>query len=436
VIFLKKIIDICTRVEGHGAVNILLENQNEVISHVEFKIDAYRGFEKILLRKKLFDLPKISSRICGLCHVSQTIASCKAIESMYDVEISELSILLRRLLMIGELIKSHSMHFFFQIFPDLLEIFEILKNSPSLYDLINFNPQLTTNIYELINIGNALDNIFGGRDIHIISTVPGGVIYVPSRKNLLITRKYLQKVIMILEWIIHKFIELFSNKVPPKQFELPNPTYYGLHNYGNYDRYTGIIGIKQDTSHIVNFIEKNYAEYFNKDPDLRGINFFKHKNILVGPLARFNIIENYGIDEVYTYLDYFNNTWKSNILFANFIKLIEMFVETHYCLDLLDNLAIEKRETLPVLKSLKNSNGIGIVEAPRGILLHHYYLNERNSIEQVKLFIATEINIPIINEMITQYAQKLYEKHDINVVKKKVQMIIRAFDPCISCATH
>ena len=89
-----------------------------------------------------------------------------------------------------------------------------------------------------------------------------------------------------------------------------------------------------------------------------------------------------------------------------------------------------------MVKSIKNTEGIAIVEAPRGSLLHHYTLDKNNSISKVKLFIATELNIPLINQMITSYAQKLYEKSDLNLVKKKIQMIIRAFDPCISCATH
>ncbi|MFX1394994.1 MAG: nickel-dependent hydrogenase large subunit, partial [Promethearchaeota archaeon] len=239
-----------------------------------------------------------------------------------------------------------------------------------------------------------------------------------------------------LEWVIEKFIELFSNKNPPNYFELPNPTYFGLHNYGNYDRYTGILGIKQHKSNIVNFIQKEYIKYFDKDPELRGINFFKHKNILVGPLARFNIIENYGVEDVYTYLNYFDNSWKKNILFTNFIKLIEMYIEASQGLEILNNSILEKRISLTSLNSVKNSEGIGFIEAPRGMLMHHYHINKNNTIDKVKLYIATEINIPIINEMITSYARKLYEKNDINVVKEKVQTIIRAFDPCISCATH
>ena len=91
---------------------------------------------------------------------------------------------------------------------------------------------------------------------------------------------------------------------------------------------------------------------------------------------------------------------------------------------------------LPSLNGAKKSDGIGVVEAPRGLLMHHYHINENQKIDSAKLFIATEFNLPIINEMIANYAQKLYVKQDIEIVKEKVQMMLRAFDPCVSCLSH
>jgi F420-non-reducing hydrogenase large subunit len=433
---MKKLIEVCTRVEGHGDVNIYLDNQNEDISRVDFEIEAYRGFENILLKKQLLDMPRIVSRICGLCHASQSIASCKAIENIYEIEPLEQSIFLRRLLMTGELIKSHSMHLFFQSLPDLLAIFNIWNKTPSLYELINYNPQLTANFYDLIKIGNEIDKLFGGRGVHLITMIPGGLIYTPSQKNIAMAQKYLQKAIFNLEWIIEKFIELFSNLVPPEDFEVTNPTFFGLHNHGTYDRYLGVLGIKQAGGKIENFSVNDYENYFDKDTDLRGINFYKGENVIVGPLARNHLVNSYGIDEISKYLSYFDENWKKNILFTNFLKLIEMYIEAHQGLEILDDPILNNKVILPSLKNIRNLDGIGVVEAPRGTLLHHYHLNEDNSIDQVKLFIATEINLPMINKMITNYAQKLYEKRDISEVKEKVQMIIRAFDPCISCATH
>jgi len=338
--------------------------------------------------------------------------------------------------MTGELIKSHSMYLFFQSFPDLLTIFGIWEKNETLYNMLNYNPELTTKFYELIKIGDEIDKIFGGRSIHSITLIPGGVIFNPTKKNITLARKFFQKALINLEWIIEKFIELFSNKNPPEDYLIQNPTFIGMSNNGLYDRYTGILGIKENNRKLIKFIDSNYSNYFDKDTDLRGINFFKGQNIIVGPLARKNIIESYFVEDVLNYLSFFDKKWDKNLLFANFIRLIEMHVEIYKALEILNEPLINKRESLPSLKDIKNLDGIGVVEAPRGILIHHYQIDNNNSINKIKLFIATEINIPLIDNMITKYAQKLYEKYDINTLKKKIQMMIRAFDPCISCATH
>lgn len=432
-----KVIDVCKRVEGHGDVKILL--QNDEISLVNFEFEIYRGFENFLIGKKLLDIPKIVSRICGLCYASQAIASCKAIEHIYNIKVSEQTVLLRHLLMSGELIKSHSMNFFFQTLPDLLAIFDFSQKTLTPYELINYDPQLTSNLYELIKIGNEINNLFGGRSVHLISVIPGGVIYSPSRKNISIARKKFQNALNNLEWIIEKFIELFSNQIPPKEYYFPHFIFVGLSNSGNYDRYSGTLRIKENNKNLIEFEKHNYSSYFGKEIDLRGIDFYfeNKKNVIVGPLSRYNIIENYGIDEIHTYLEYFNKSWKNNILFANFIRLLEMYIEVYHGLQILDDPSLNKREKFSSLNSVRNLDGIGVIEAPRGILIHHYHLNESNSIDRIKLFVATEFNIPLINEMITNYARELFEiTGDINLVKKNVQRIIRAFDPCISCATH
>ncbi|MBY8981888.1 MAG: nickel-dependent hydrogenase large subunit [Candidatus Lokiarchaeota archaeon] len=136
-------------------------------------------------------------------------------------------------------------------------------------------------------------------------------------------------------------------------------------------------------------------------------------------------------------LNQFEKSWEKSILFSNFLKLIEMYIEVNQGIKILDNPILNKRKNPRLLKKIQNINGIGIIEAPRGTLIHHYTLNENHKIENIKLFIATEINISIINEMLTKFAKNLYDiTGDIEIIKQKAQMIIRAFDPCISCATH
>ncbi|MFX1409431.1 MAG: nickel-dependent hydrogenase large subunit [Promethearchaeota archaeon] len=433
---MQKVVDVCKRVEGHGNVKLFI--QNDEISNVEFEILAFRGFENILIGKQLSDVPRIISRICGLCHASQTIVSCKSIENMYNIKANHQSVLIRRILMAGELLKSHSLHYFFQSFPDLLNIFNISTKIPDIYNLVKFNPQLTSHIYDIIKIGNDIDQLYGGRSIHTITSIPGGVIYRPSRKRKNIAQKYFLKVISNLEWIIENFIDLFSKFPPPEDYKLPDIKFFSLNNNRSYDRYNGILTIKKGATKYQDFKLEEYPNYFDKDSTIWGIDLVdKNQNYLVGPISRNQIVESYGSDEISGFLNFFDKEWRKNILFANILRLIEMFVESQNSLNILEEPILNTTLPFPNLNSINTQEGIAVVEAPRGTLIHHYRINKRNVIEEAKLFIATEINIPLINEMITNYARKLYNKTgDINMVKKEVQKIIRAFDPCISCASH
>lgn len=433
---MDKVVVPCTRVEGHGNLNIYLKNDE--IYQTELNFSVFRGFENILLGKKLIDLPNIVSRVCGLCYASQTIASCKAIENIYGIEPSNELNLLRRLLLSGELIKSHIMHYFFHSLLDMLKIFKIYGDADERYNLVNYNPHLTTNIFNLIKVSSEMNKLMGGRLIHPISPLPGGLIFNPARKSLNIIEKYLKKGINNIEIIIENFIELFSAFDPPTEFNLSNPIYFGLKNDIGFDRYEGDLRLKHNETTYDDFKAKNYSLYFDKEPNLYGI-MFKTKStnkILTGPLARYNLIKNYGIDKISEYLSNFGKPWKTNLLFLNFLQLIEIYYEIQKSIELLTTTSFISKIKLKQLNSIKSSKGIGIIEAPRGILMHHYHLNKAKIVDQVKLFIATEINLPILNQMITEYAKKLYEKEDIGSLKEKIQIMIRAFDPCISCASH
>jgi coenzyme F420-reducing hydrogenase alpha subunit len=434
---MQKVIELCKRVEGRGELNYFI--QNDKIDHVEFVFSAVRGFENILIGKKLIDIPRIVSRICGLCHTSQSIASCKAIEELYGVEPSFQSMMIRKVLMTAELIKSHIIHFFFHCFPDLLELFPIKKLNMNNFNIINLDPQLTSNVYDLIKTGTEINNIFGGRIIHLITTTPGGVVYKPSKKNIMIVKRDLQKAFTNIDYILQKYVDLFSEKEPPEDFDLPNINMLGMLNNGHYNRYNGNLHIIKSDGNEIEFDISNYESYFTKDINLFGIKFLtlsNNKPILTGPIARYNLSRNNSQSMYNSLLKFFDTRWKKNILFFNFIQLLEIYNEINNSIDMLENHNLDNQEILPNLNKIVKQNGIGNVEAPRGTLVHHYHLNKSNVVDNVKLYIPTEINFPFLNESIKKYAQKLYEKEDIQSVNKKIQRMVRAFDPCIACATH
>jgi coenzyme F420-reducing hydrogenase alpha subunit len=434
---MKKTVSICTRVEGHGAINFFID-KNE-ISSVNFELHAIRGFENILKKKKILDVPRIASRICGLCYAAQTIASCKAIEDILEIELSEQSIDLRRLLMIGELINSHSMHFFFQALPDL---FVILKGEPrpaSLGELLKFDRQLTTNMFELIKLGKETVNIFGGRDAHPITPVVGGMSHAPSKKALINVRRNFHKAINNLKWVIEKYHEMFSEEDPPVDYSLGDSAFLALNNHGNYDRYAGLLKIKQNDKTLAEFTAREYPKYIDRDRKMPGIHtyFDGEQKLYVGPLARNNLIENYGDKEIQPLLYYYGKKWQTNLLFSNYLRLIEMLAESYEALRLLDESKLTKPTDLTIPTTIQNSEGMGVVEAPRGTLLHHYKVDEKGYLDEVKLWVATEINIPTINDVLKHQSKKYYQEvKDLEAVKTHAQMILRTFDPCIACATH
>ncbi len=432
-----KTVDVCTRVEGHGSIKIYLKHDS--VERAIFELSGYRGFESILKGKHLFDVPRIISRICGVCHAAQTIVSCKTIENMYEFDLPQQFLLLRKLLLTGELLKSHGMHFIFQAFPDLLHLLGIQTKILSPYDVIKEYPNLISNFFELVNIGNQIDKIFGGRAIHLITPIPCGVIYTPSNKKIKLAQKYFESALNNVEWIFQKMVELFSDKTPPEAFNLPKTTMMALHDHGTYNRYDGLIRIKNLDDKVIDFLSNNYTSYFSKSTDFRGIDFYsiEDNTVLVGPLARHHLVETYGKDEYTNYFEYFNDAWKNNLLFGNFIRLMEMYVEIIHSLSALQNPELNEEIPLTKLTSLKSNEGMGALEAPRGLLMHHYKINDARIITEAKLFIATELNLPLIDKMITNQSKLLYEqKGDLNLIKKEAQKMIRSFDPCISCATH
>ncbi|MFX1451231.1 MAG: nickel-dependent hydrogenase large subunit, partial [Promethearchaeota archaeon] len=375
---------------------------------------------------------------CGLCYATQTIASCKALETIYGIEPSIQTIFLRKLLMIGELIKSHCLHFFFQTLPDLFVIFKDIKNPLSPNELIHFDPKLTSSIFELLKIGQEISRIFGGRAIHPITPTVGGHFYIPSKKDLGISRKYFQTALNNLEWTIERFEQLFSQKTTPEEYDLPNPVFIGLHKDKKYTRYEGNIRLKQDRSILLDVPIKQYLQYLDGDVSTSKvyINLKEDQKLLTGPIARNNIIETYGVEIIESYIESFR-TWRNSILFWSFLQLMEILNAAYEGLSIIENSELTEPIKIPSLNSIENSEGLGIVEAPRGILIHHYCVNEKNLLQKVRLYIPTGINTPIINEMLTTQSQKLYEKTgDINLVKIQAQKILRCFDPCISCATN
>ncbi|MHA1263675.1 MAG: nickel-dependent hydrogenase large subunit [Candidatus Helarchaeota archaeon] len=417
--------------------------QKNELERVTFELKVIRGFENILHHKKLLDVPRIAARVCGLCHASHAIASCKAIENMFQITPSSQSIKLRKLVMVGELLNSDSMHFFFHALPDLFSILKGREKPFSLSELTKFDPVLTEKMLELIKIGKDLEILLGGRAPHTITIVIGGVAIAPTRKIINSVRKYLQRAIINLHWVLERYQDLFSEPLPAK-FKVPISNYLGIQNHGFYDFYGGMLRINQNYSSRIDFNFADYEKYIDRIENIQGkmpgIYLVKEREqVLTGPLARYNVLEKYGIEEVEPYLKFIKKIWKENILISSYLRLIEMLAASYKGMQILEDTTLINPVQISPWKDFKSgpSEGIGAVEAPRGTLIHHYQINEKGVLEKVKLLVATEINLPTINEILTLQSKLFYQQNkDLDELKQYAQMILRTFDPCIACATH
>jgi len=433
---MKKTINLCTRVEGHGKLRYVMKKKQ--LHGVNFEVQGIRGFENILKRKKLLDVPKLTGRICGLCHVSQTLASCKAIEDMYEITPSDQVKHVRKLMMIGDQIKSHVTHFFFQAFPDLFSILESDKKVMNPHKLVNFDAQLSSNMFELVKNGMLISTILGGRALHPITPAIGGSYYTPVKKDIDNVKKCYQKSLDNLKFSLDKFIDLFSAKSPPREYSLEGYNFMSMQDNSKFNIYEGELKIKLHDDITFDVPIDKTSEYLKKynAPGIY-LEFKGEKTLLVGQVARYNLVSNYKDADLQGYLENFNKAWKSSVIFADLLQLLELYILVKEGISILDNEDLTKTIEHPKLNGIKKNEGFGIVEAPRGTLIHHYKTDNKMLLNEVELIIPTEINIPSINKVLTTNCKEFHERtQNMDKTKDLAQKILRCFDPCISCATH
>ncbi|MHA1372336.1 MAG: nickel-dependent hydrogenase large subunit, partial [Promethearchaeota archaeon] len=173
-------VDICTRIEGHAQLEYIMEKSK--LTAVNFRMQYHRGFETILAQKLPYDIPRLASRICGLCPASQAISSCLAVEKLLGIREIFQSNIIRRALLAADILKSHGMHFIFQTLPDL---HELVEGEPlPLEKLIPEKNDLVAALFTIIQAGKRIQECFGGRAVHPINVVPGGILFIPDAGEL------------------------------------------------------------------------------------------------------------------------------------------------------------------------------------------------------------------------------------------------------------
>lgn len=456
----KIVIDPVTRVEGHGKVTIHLDENNKVQDSF-FHIVEFRGFEKFVQGHPYWEAPVMVQRLCGICPVSHHLAAAKAIDRIVGLEPEDLSIAaqkIRKLLHFGQIFQSHALHFFYLASPDLLFGF---KSGPEMRNVVGVAmeyPELAKKGILMRKFGQEIIKMVAGKKIHGISTTPGGVhkkITVRERDYFL-NGKDIPSVDTMISWsqeIIdfmksyHKQNASWLNKFatyPSGHLGLVNP------KNGYLELYNGRLrAIDSEGSKTLNDIEdEEYQHYFYEGVEKWSYLKFPYLKHLgrttgwnrVGPLARLNVCE--GISTplaAYERLEFLEaNQGKTcnRTMFSHWARLIELL----HCAEMMKEL-LEDDDLLSsdlVRRGERRNEGIGIIEAPRGTLIHHYQVDEKDRITRCNLIVSTTHNNEAMNRAVNWVAEnEISGKAKISEnLLNKVEVAIRAYDPCLSCATH
>jgi NAD-reducing hydrogenase large subunit len=446
------IISPVTRIEGHAKVTIFL-GEDESVKDARFQVVDFRGFEKFCEGRPFYEMPSITSRSCGICPVSHLLASAKACDEIVGVNPPKTAIMLRRLIHMGQLIQSHALSLFHLSFPDLLLGMDSDPAERNIFGLIETQPDLAKDGIKLRKFGQEIIEKVAGKRIHSSDWIlPGGAKWPLTEEN----AEYLQCYLPEALDIALKTISMFKKSLQGFDEEVKNfgnfPTFYmGLVTAkGGLEHYDGKIRIVDSDGKIVadQLDPAKYYEYIGEAAEPWSYMKFPYYRPLgypdgayrVGPLARLNIASHCDTPLANEELKEFKKLGKNGVVQSTFLYHYARLVETLFCIETARNL-LENPEILSERVSSKafvnNYEGVGVAEAPRGTLVHHYKVDPQGMITWANMIIATEHNNIAYNKAVTQVAKKYVKgKHLHEGMLNRVEAVIRAFDPCLSCATH
>lgn len=446
----KIVIEPVTRVEGHAKISLFLDKAGEVVD-AKFHVNEFRGFEQFCIGRPFREMPSITARICGICPVSHILASSKACDGILSVEIPKPAEKLRRLMNLAQIIQSHALSFFHLSSPDLILGWDTPKEKRNIFGLIKEYPELARNGIKLRQFGQEIIEILGGRRIHPAWSIAGGV-----RENLKSDSiNYIKSKLPEALDIAKSAIKLFKSKLKNYESEFyvfgNFPTYYlGLvDRHDNWEHYDGFIRIVDSMGNIIadKLKPENYQDYIGEAVESWSYLKFPYYKPLgyptgiyrVGPLARLNICKEFGTDladkELISFRKYGTGSVNS-AFFYHYARLIEILA----CIEKINIMIDDPDLTSKKLKAnagVNQSEAVGCSEAPRGILFHHYKVDDNGLITFVNLIIATGQNNLAMNRTILQIARNYIHGFDIpEPFLNRIEAGIRAYDPCLSCSTH
>ncbi len=456
----KITIEPVTRVEGHGKVTIHMDDDNQVVQS-RLHIVEFRGFERFIQGRPYWEAPVLVQRLCGICPVSHHLAAAKALDVIVGAGtgdgLTATAEKMRRLMHYGQIFQSHALHFFHLASPDLLFGIEADPNIRNIIGVAMEHRDLAIQGVMMRKFGQEIIKATAGKKIHGTGAIPGGInkSLTKEERDSFLKGDDPLNIDKMIEWS-HGALDFFktyhkANRELIDNFaSFPSSHLSLVRKDGAMDLYHGVIrAIDSDGKKILHDVDyQNYYEYIGEEvknwtymkfPFLKKIGK-KDGWYRVGPLARMNTVDfiptPLAQKELEEFKAYTNGKPNGMSMHMHWARLIEILHSAEQMKVLLNDPDIMGEDL--VTKGTKTYEGVGLLEAPRGTLFHHYKINDHDQIEMANLIVSTTNNNIPMNLAVESVAKQYLNGHAVisEGMMNAVEVAIRAYDPCLSCATH
>lgn len=443
-------IDPVTRIEGHAKITLHLDEAGRV-ADARFHVTEFRGFEKFCEGRPFREMPGITSRICGICPVSHLLCSAKTTDGLLAVEIPPAAALLRRVMNLAQVMQSHALSFFHLSAPDLYLGFGSDPAARNLFGLLQQQPELARAGIRLRQVGQQIIEGLGGRRIHSVWAVPGGVASPLSAATRDALLAMLPESLKLARGVLDDFKRMLPSFVAEIESFGDFPTLFLalVAPDGSLEHYDGEIRIVDETGAVVAdaLDPAEYATFLGEaveDWSYLKFPYYRPRGYpggvyRVGPLARLNVAQRCGTPLADAELVEFKQHGDGAVL-SSFHFHYARLVEIVYAIERMQELLAEPEALSPRVLSeagINRNEAVGCSEAPRGTLFHHYKIDDDGLLLWVDLLIATGQNNLAMNRTIRQVADRFLDARKItDETLNRIEAGIRAFDPCLSCSTH
>ncbi len=449
---LKRVaIDPVSRVEGHGKVTLLLDENNQV-HQVRLHIVEFRGFEKFIQGRPFWEVPVAVQRLCGICPVSHHLAASKAMDMIVGAkQLTPTAEKLRRLMHYGQILQSHALHFFHLASPDLLFGFDADVARRNVVGVITAQPELAKKGVFLRKYGQEIIRLTAGKRVHGTGSVPGGVnkSLAAEERELLLKDIYQmiawsREAVGIIRGLFEQNLARFNEfgRFAANSMSLVRAD-------GAMDLYHGGLRARKADGAVL-FDHFDYGRYWDAIvEDVKPWSYMKFPFLRrlgsddgwyrVGPLARVtncDFIPTPLADKAREeFLAFDGGRPAGATLGYHWARMIELLHAAENIKDLLHDDDIQGKDLL--VSDGRAERGVGVIEAPRGTLIHHYRVDENDQVIRANLIVSTTHNNQAMNEAIRQVARQYLNGREITEgLLNHIEVAIRCFDPCLSCATH